>query len=88
VLLVCLLISAIPADLLKAHRVLFKTERVPFLFALQQKYTASLLPLAAKEKKAGRNEWVRLGNETSRINKAETRLNKGRHGGLPLRYEV
>jgi hypothetical protein len=59
-----------PPVLLKAHRVLdkavdaaygkrdFKTEaeRVAFLFDLYQKYTASLLPLAAKEKKPGRRK--------------------------------
>jgi hypothetical protein len=61
VLLACLLISAIPSDPLKAHRVLDKAKRVAFLFALHQKYIVSLLPLAAKEKKPGRNEWVRLG---------------------------
>jgi hypothetical protein len=87
-LLVCLLISAIRADLLKAHRVLDKAKRVAFLFALHQKYTADLLPLAAKEKKPGRSEWGQLGNETSRISKVDTRLNQGRHRGLPLRYEV
>ncbi|MGR0481346.1 MAG: class I SAM-dependent DNA methyltransferase [Candidatus Electronema sp. V4] len=59
-----------PPVLLKAHQTLdraadaaygrrdFKTEaeRVAFLFDLYQKYTASLLPLAAKEKKTGRRK--------------------------------
>uniref|UniRef100_UPI00405691DB class I SAM-dependent DNA methyltransferase n=1 Tax=Candidatus Electronema sp. TaxID=2698783 RepID=UPI00405691DB len=59
-----------PPVLLKAHRALDKAvdaaygrrdfkseaERVAFLFDLYQKYTASLLPLAAKEKKTGRRK--------------------------------
>ncbi len=59
-----------PPVLLKAHRVLDKAvdtaygrrdfkseaERVAFLFDLYQKYTASLLPLAAKGKKPGRKK--------------------------------
>ena len=59
-----------PPVLLKAHQNLdraadaaygrrdFKSEaeRVAFLFDLYQKYTASLLPLAAKEKKTGRRK--------------------------------
>jgi hypothetical protein len=59
-----------PPVLLKAHRALDKAvdaaygrrdfkseaERVAFLFDLYQKYTASLLPLAAKEKKPGRRK--------------------------------
>jgi len=59
-----------PPVLLKAHRVLDKAvdaaygkssfpaeaARVAFLFDLYQKYTASLLPLAAKEKKPGRRK--------------------------------
>jgi hypothetical protein len=66
-----------PPVLLKAHRVLdkavdaaygkrdFKTEaeRVAFLFDLYQKYTASLLPLAAKEKKPGRRKKAAQGTE-------------------------
>jgi hypothetical protein len=66
-----------PPALLKAHRVLdkavdaaygrrdFKTEaeRVAFLFDLYQKYTASLLPLAAKEKKPGRRKKTAQGTE-------------------------
>ena len=61
-----------PRVLVEAHRVLdkavdaaygrrdFKTEaeRVAFLFDLYQKYTASLLPLAAKEKKPERRKKV------------------------------
>jgi hypothetical protein len=59
-----------PPVLLKAHRALDKAvdaaygrrdfkseaERVAFLFDLYQKYTASLLPLAAKGKKPGRRK--------------------------------
>ena len=59
-----------PPALLKAHRALDKAvdaaygrrdfkseaERVAFLFDLYQKYTASLLQLAAKEKKPGRRK--------------------------------
>jgi hypothetical protein len=64
-----------PPVLLKAHQTLdraadaaygksgFKSEaeRVAFLFDLHQKYTASLLPLAAKEKKPGRRKKTAAG---------------------------
>ena len=64
-----------PPVLLKAHQTLdraadaaygksgFKSEaeRVAFLFDLHQKYTASLLPLAAQEKKPGRRKKAAAG---------------------------
>ncbi|MGX9725885.1 MAG: hypothetical protein ACTFAK_00780 [Candidatus Electronema sp. VV] len=59
-----------------------EAERVAFLFDLHQKYTASLLPLAAKEKKPGRRK------KTAAVQGGGSRTTPAVCGCLPRRFVV